>query len=809
MDQSILPYLVTFAFTNMLKNLLQVTLRNLIKNKVYVIINVIGLGLALALCIVAYHNHQFAFKFDHNHTNLDNLYKINVRKNVNDQQMPYGITPFPLGDAIANDVSGINGVSRYMTTFDAVKYQDNVFNIQIGYGDDDYLEMFTFPLIEGNKNDFKDPSKIFLTEETAIKYFGSQSAVGKQVSLSNDNGKIFDFIVGGVFENIPLNTSMRFQALTNAENFHKIIELEDNDKWRRFINATFLKIDDASNLSTIENNLNKYVAIQNENRQDWKVSSFYLEQFSTVGFTGRDMRAHWLWEAMHPAAIVAPSIMAILILLIACFNFTNTSISFSNKRLKEIGVRKVLGGSKRQLIAQFLGENMLLCILALLVGLLMASYLVPAYSTMWEYLDLEMVFAGNMRFYLFLAGLLLFTGFVAGIYPALYVSSFDPVRILGSSLKIKGSGLFSKILLTFQFTISIVALVSGVVFTQNAIFQNNLDLGYENKELIAVPVNNKSQFESFKNEVANHVDVKEIAGTSSHISWSSYSRTIKDQTNKEMESNVLNVGLNYLKTMNMHLINGRDFDPKREENDIQESIIVNKYFAEQFAWENPIGQKIIMQDTLQFNIVGVVDNFYLQDFFEPIEPTMFRLAAEENQFMIVAQVEKDKIIEMNKHFEAVWKQQNPYAPYRGFYQEEQLENAKEINNNIMYIFLFLSVMAIVLSAIGLFTLVSMNILSRIKELGVRKVLGATISHLASLINKQFAIILIIASLIGTVLGYFITDILMASIYAVYIDMNIISLMLPVILTFLFAILTIGGKVYNAATRNPVESLRYE
>ncbi len=793
----------------MLKNLFQVTLRNLIKNKVYVIINVIGLGLALALCIVAYHNHQFAFKFDHNHTNIEKLYKINVTKNVNDQSIPYGITPFPLGEAIDNDLSGISGVTRYMTTFDAVKYEDNVFNIQIGYGDDQYLDMFTFPLISGDKKDLKDPSKIFFTEQTAIKFFGNADPIGKQISLSNDNGKIFDFIVAGVFENIPLNTSMRFQAFTNADNYRKVIELEDNDKWKRFINATFLSIEDEKKLSAITSGLEKYVAIQNENRQDWQVASFYLEPLTTVGFTGRDMNAYWLWEAMHPAAIVAPSVMAILILLIACFNFTNTSISFSNKRLKEIGVRKVLGGSKRQIILQFLGENMLLCVFALLTGLLMAYYLVPAYSEMWEYLDLKMVFAGNMSFYLFLTGLLLFTGFVAGIYPAFYVSAFDPVRILGSSLKIKGSGLFSKILLTFQFTISIIALVSGVVFTQNAFFQNDLDLGYENKELIAVPVNNRSQFENFKNEVASHVDVKKIAGTRSHISWSSYLRTIKDQTSKEVESNVMNVGLNYIKTMNMHLLEGRDFDPDREQNDINESIIVNKYFAEQFNWENPIGQKITLQDTLHYNIVGIVDNFYLADFFEPIEPTMFRLVPEEDQFMIVAQVEKSKIIAMNNYFESVWKKQNPYAPYRGFYQEEQLKEAKEINNNIMYIFLFLSVMAIVLSAIGLFTLVSMNILSRIKELGVRKVLGATISHLTSLINKQFAIILIIASIVGTVLGYYITDILMASIYAVYIDMNLISLVLPVILTFLFAIITIGGKVYNAATRNPVESLRYE
>lgn len=793
----------------MLKNYFLITVRNLFKNKVYVIINVVGLGLALALCIVAYLNHGFAVQFDRNHKNINEIYKVNVTKEVNGNETPYGITPLSLGAAIDGDIPFAEQISRFTFGRGVIKYQDNVFDVSIGYGDDDYLEMFTFPLISGSKADLSDPSKIFLTQATAIRFFGKENAVGKSVTLISNSGKSFDYTVAGVMEDIPLNTSMKFEALTNFKSLLRTAGVEDELDWKRFIAATFLRIGDGSKVETVESLLKKHIPVQNKSREDWKITSFYLEPLTTVGFTGREMRAYWHWEAMHPAAIISPSIMALLILLIACFNFTNTSIAFSGKRLKEIGVRKVLGGRRSQLVWQFLGENMVLCFLALILGLFLAIFLVPGYSAMWEYLDIELNFSENLGFYFFLAGLLIFTGFLAGVYPAFYVSGFQPVKILNNSLKIKGSGILSRILLTAQFTISIITLVCGIVFTQNAAFQKGLDLGYEKEEIIAVPTNNDSESTAFKNAVRGHTKIKSLASTSEHIGWSDYQRAIKDEKGSEMEVNVLRVGLNYINTMNMHLLAGRDFDADREQNDIQESVIVNKLLAERYNWENAVGKKIIVADTIHLKVVGVLDNFYLDDFFDPIEPTIFRLSDPSNTDMVIAQVGKADLKDMNRYFEATWKQVNPYAPYRGFYQEDRLAQAKSINSNIMYMFLFLSLMAVILSAIGLFTLVSMNILSRVKELGIRKVMGASIANLAGIINKQFIIILLIASVLGVVSGYYLTDMLMGSIYAVYVEMNVASLLVPVVMTFIFAVFTIGGKVYRAAARNPVDSLRHE
>ncbi|MDN5201321.1 ABC transporter permease [Fulvivirgaceae bacterium BMA10] len=792
----------------MFKNYLKVTFRNLARNKTFVVINVLGLGLALALCVVAYLNYQFAIGFDTNHKNIDEIYKISAKRQLKERMVDYGITPVSMGPAIELDISGADQVTRFMTSRYSMRHDDEVFNTQFGFGDEAYLDIFTYPLIEGDKEAIKDPSKILITKKTAEKYFGEREALGEIMVIRNNSGQEFEFIVAGVMENPPLNTCMQFEALLNYENFIKISEIEDPQDWQRFTSATFLRISDPTKRQVVENLLAKYVPIQNEARQDIPMHSFYLQPLEAVADEADNMWNYWLWNNMHPAAVVAPNVMAILILLIACFNFTNTSIAFSSKRLKEIGVRKVLGGNKSQVVWQFLGENMMLCFMALLFGLLLAYYLVPLYSGMWEYLDLRISFLDNIGFYVFLVALLMFTGLVAGIYPAFYISGFQPVKILSNSLKIKGSSALSKVLLTAQFTISIVALVSGIVFTQNAVFQENMDLGYQKDGIIAVPVRSTAEYTAFRNAVEQSSHIKSIAGSDEHIGWSDYGRTVKSE-DKEVRADVLDIGTDYLETMGLNLKEGRNFDIERQENDSRESIIVTELFAQEFGWENPIGKRVSLNDTTHLNIIGLVENFYGDYFFSPIEPTMLRLAKPERLRMVVVSTDMDKLYETNDYLQAEWKKAIPYAPYPGFMQEDTLKEAKDVNKNIIYIFLFLSVIAIILSAIGLFTLVSLNIISRIKELGIRKVLGATIGHLAGLINKQFVIILIIASFFGAIAGYYLTDMLMGSIYAVHIDMNIVSFIVPVIVTFVLAAITIGGKVYNAAAQNPVESLRYE
>ena len=268
-----------------------------------------------------------------------------------------------------------------------------------------------------------------------------------------------------------------------------------------------------------------------------------------------------LFPSLHPAALIAPPIMALFILLIACFNFANTSIATFSKRLKEIGLRKTFGGQRSQLVTQFMLETLIICFLALLVGIVLAEFLVPAYSSLWSYMSIELTFTDYGFFWIFLFLLLLLTGFIAGVYPALYVSSFSPVMFLKDASPFKGSGKLSSVLLTLQFAISVMALVMGIVFARNAEFQKTIDLGYDRDEIIVLPIA-PELFTSFRNEILTNPKIISAEGTQNHIGYGNYRRPVKDNE-KQLEVDVLDIGPGYAQTMGLRLAEGRFFDETR------------------------------------------------------------------------------------------------------------------------------------------------------------------------------------------------------------------------------------------------------
>ena len=792
----------------MFKNFLKVTLRSLLKSKLFVFINIIGLGLSLACGIVAYLNYDFAMSFDDNHENKDEIYQVSIKRQLQGNEVPYCFSPLALGPNIAREVAGLKGVTRYHTGGATVKMGDKIFNRNIGYGDEAFLDIFTYPLKYGSKENFLIRSNIMLSSETAIAFFGGKNPVGETVEIINNDGPNWFFTVGGVFEPIPENTIMQFQALTLFENYHTLYKVPKND-WRYFASAIFVQTEDPAAAYGIPSMIQKYVAVQNEARKDWLISGFWVQTLEDAPFNQRDLNGSWLWQAMHPAAIMAPNVMAILILLLACFNFTNTSIAISNKRMKEIGLRKVVGGSRRQLIFQFLGENLLLCLLSLLVGLLIAVWLVPHYSDMWPGMTLELNLGQDIGLVLFLVLVLIVTAFLAGGYPALYVSKFRPVAILRGTLKVGGSSILSRILLALQFMISVLSLISGFAFLQNANFQKTLDQGYDKEMLVVVPLNNAQEVSTFKNTIATNPDILSVSATQGHIGWSYFSRSVKSE-DTEIQVDIMDVGLGYDATVGLEILEGRGFDAQNQETDKVGSVVVNQKMARSFGWDNPVGRQVTLFDTLRYTVVGVVKDFYVDGLWNPIEPLMMRLRDEKQVANIVARVSNGRLGAVNDYLEGKWVELFPERPYRGFLHEQRvLGEASDVNNNIVKIFLFLSFIAVVLSAIGLFTLVSLNIISRTKEIGVRKVLGASIPNLTTLINRPFLIIVTIASIIGAVASTFATDGLMDSIWTYHMEMNVLSYVVPIVFILLISFVSISGKVLKAARRNPVESLRYE
>jgi len=794
----------------MLQNFITLTFRNFNKNKFFVIVNVLGLGIALACCIVAYYNVRFHYDFNSIHEKKENIYKISLTREVNDRQQAYGFSPLSLAPAIGNSISGVEKMTRITRSRMPVRYKENIFSERISFVDTSFLDIFDFKIISGDPNSLKEKGNILISDKFAKACFGDQNPIGEFLKIYTDGEKDRSFIVSGIFEDIPENSSMRFDLLSDIDNFIEMHEIEKHN-WKSWIAATFLLIPDKENVKPIEKQLERFVAIQNDIRPDWLVTKFYLAPLSEIPTTEREIWSNWLASGLHPAALIAPPVMAILLLLLACLNFTNTALAISSSRLKEIGLRKVFGGVGRQTMFQFLGENMILCLMALLASLVIGSYLIDAYSDMWPYMTLKMNFTDGLEIWFFLLALLFVTGIVAGSYPAFYVSRFNPIKILKGDIKFSGGGLFSKILLVFQFILAIAGIAAGVIFTQNAYFQDSLYLGYEKDELITVPINDNSKLELFRNTIAQNPMIKKIGKSEEHLGWGSYSRVIKWSEEKEHEVTCFDIGKNYFEAMGLKLIAGRHFDQEFKESERGKAIIVNEKFLEDFDWdaETAVGKRVKEQDTIDLTIVGVVENFYPWGFWAKVNPALFKLGVKERMRMLVVRADVSNLKKINDYMQAEWERLIPNSVYPGFFQEETLEEAKEINKQIKIIFLFLAIVAVILSLVGLYTLVSLNIIKKTKEIGIRKVLGASILNLTKLINRDFMIILLVSSIFGSALGYYLAEMLLSSIWTVYLDASIWSFVIPVVLILVVSLITLSGKVYQAATRNPVDSIKYE
>jgi putative ABC transport system permease protein len=799
----------------MIKNYLKVTLRNLLKNKVFVSINIVGLGLALACCIVAYLNSRFNWDFDKCHTNIDHIYKIHHIQDNQGNLREYGRVPMPMADAIRNDIAGVDRVFRFEShSFTARDVNlDKVFQTSVSYAEPGFLESFTFPMIMGDIKAYHTLDQAIVTEEYARKFYGDENPLGKVLTIFDDTGASFNFTIGGIVEKAPLNSSVQFEVAINFENRFRMYDDNVKGNWGSFAQCTFLHFNDPSRADEVEPLLDKYIAVLAEKRADMGVTKFVLSPMNNHAQISNDIRWDVLRDAAPTAAVLTPQIMAILILLVACFNFTNTAIATSNRRLKEIGVRKVMGGSRGQLIMQFMAENLTICFLGIMLSVGIAFYLVPMYSAMWEGMELEMNFARDYGLYLFLIGLLIFTTLLAGLYPSLYISKYEPVSILRGSLSIGGSGKLTKFLLGAQYTFTVIAIFASIAFIQNAQYQETLDMGYDREQVIGISLLNDNQYQKTKASMLANPNITHIASARNHIGRGNYGATLKNQ-DQEMNTDMLDVGIDYLEAMGLEIVQGRSFSRDLEASDSQSSIIVNEKLVEEFDWVDPIGQRVSINDTTTLTVIGVVKNFYMYGFWAPIEGVGIRLSSlrfedNGNYSFIVARTNLENVKEVYDYLEQDWNDNIPNKTFAGFFQDDLLRGARETNDNIVKIFGFLGIVAFVLSCLGLFTMVSINLIRRIKEIGVRKVLGGGIGHIIYLINRQYFVLLLISSVLGVTMGYYLIDSLISSIFTHYKPMDAITFLIPTI-TIIGVSLSIASlKTLKTAQVNPVNALRYE
>jgi putative ABC transport system permease protein len=792
----------------MLKNYLKVILRNISRNKLHTFINVFGLGIALACCIVAYLNWEYNNTFDAYHEQGELIYRVNFVRIANGEPTKNGSCPWPLGSAIRENIEPAQKVVRYYPVNGSFKFEDEVFTSWVAAVDPEFFEIFKVELLAGDRSLIRDKTTIFISTNLAEKYFPqSPNPVGEIITYINGEIRI-EFKIGGVFKKPPQNTSFFSEAFINYANAIDITGWEENN-WTQF-NTTFIKLASSDDVPKVEQQMKNFVEIQNRAKEDYKVDHYYLDRFSDMAVRAEkeEIWNHWLNQSLPVSAVLGPGIMAIFTLLIACFNFTNTSIAIAHRRTREIGIRKVMGSRKPQIVVQFLLENILLSFLALLLGLFIATFLVPAYSALWPFLEINLNIGENLSLIGFLVLLLLFTGLLAGSYPAFYMSSFQPAIIFRGTVKFRGSNIFTGTLLTLQYAISLSSIVLGFIFVENANYQKNYDMGFSMENVLIANVKNESGFTAMHAALSDNSMIKNIAGSSHSATSYWYTDPIKFEA-LEMDAYLMDIGANYLKTVGATIIEGRDFIANSQ-NDVEHAAIVNEKLVQSYNWQEAIGKRILLRDTVELFVVGVVRNMYIDgELWDPVEPMLLRLVPKKDYRYISVSAEQKNIEKVKELMVSSWKSIFPDELPAVDYMADERADSVLVNKNIKSMFVFLGIITTILSSIGLFSLVSLTVVRRMKEVGVRKVLGASVFQITQKLSREFVIMLSLSSILGSFIAYISADLLMSSIWTYHVPIGAGAFLVSIAILLVVGGATIGIRVFQAANTNPVNTLRNE
>lgn len=790
----------------MLKSFFKIVLRNMWRYKGYTLLNIVGMAIGIAAIVWGYQTYRFSFSFDNFHKDKENVYRALTYKEGSGAVK--GIFPMAAVLQAQNDFSGIEKGVRFLSRGLSVKFDKNEpFGERAHFTDPAFFDLFNFPLVAGTNN-ITDKNAVLITERTAKKYFGNQDPLGKALTFYSGENYQLPLTVTGVVKDLPVNSTIQFDFITNFENF-----LRGNgskvapDDWTLMLDAAFFKIPDPSDAQRLSKEFDKYIPIQRKAREDWKTAGFKL---ITIGENAAlsDMSNNNLGQRPEDSATYGPFILALLIFLSACLNFSNTTVSRANRRLKEIGMRKVMGSSKRHLVLQMLLECGFVVVLAVLLSTLLNYWWLPEFNQMFNGVKVEADYFNDISLLLFIAAAVVITTLLAGAYPAFYISRFNPSAIFRGTVKFGGTNLFSRIMLGLQVSIAMITVIAGIGFARNAEFQKQYDYGYNIENTIGVIVFDTTAYSAFRNEIAAIPQVTALAGTRNHIGYGSRN-VVAEAEGKKDETNYLEVGRDYLKTMNLKMAEGREFDTQME-GDYTSSILITQNLAANYGWKDKeaLGKKIFI-DSVHYSVVGVLKDFHLDQLFEPLEPVVLRLAKENRyQFLVIQSNISDLELVFSKTKDA-WKKVFPMKPFTGFYQNELKAEAYQVTKSIAKIFSWFAIISILLTATGLFALVSLTVLKKMKEIALRKVVGAKPKDILVLINRGYFWIFLLAAAIGCYGGYALTKLLLDMIFGVNAGIETSTLLISIIVLFVIAAVTSGIKVWQAVRSNPVKNLRAE
>ena len=650
----------------MLKNYFKVSFRGLMKSPVNSFINVFGLAVAIGLGVFGYGFARWTYSTDQFHENKHSVYLTTFlakRDGVNQQ---YGTTPRPLGEMLRQDFAHVKNVCRIEDRNVVMKYEDNVFHQWVRYVDPEFLEMFTFPLKWGTSESLEDINSIILSEPMSEKYFGDENPIGRTILMIYGKNLSKAFKVTGVAREFPKSYTIGFSFLINFENFRTTDPGYDFHDWNASVNATFIQVDSASDLTSIKSGMEKYKLLQNKVvKDDWAIESFSFEPLATLHEQSEYIKDDISRSSKdNYTSVWFMVVIAVFMLVLACMNYINIAIATAAKRLKEIGVRKSIGATRRIVIVQFLTENIVLTFVALIIGLILGyTFFIPGFELLWDFdMDFRLI---DVRLWVYLSIILIITSIASGIYPALYISRFQVVAILKGGVKFGQRNPLMKVFLCFQLLFACVFINMTVMFSQNTTYLSNRSWGYNQDDVLYTKVPDESSFEKLSAIMFRNPDVVSVSGSAHHVG-KSHTTTVLHLSDHDYEVDQLSVDPKYFETLGLQLKEGRVFNDA--EGSDRQTVVINETLASTLG-EDPVG-KVFRIDSVQYEVIGVLKEFHSYEFTQVVRPVIFKLADKSDYRFLSLKARSGADMEVYKALQAGWSELFPEIPFEGGLQED-------------------------------------------------------------------------------------------------------------------------------------------
>ena len=810
-----------FEFTHlntysMFKNYMKVTLRSLKKQKVYTFINVFGLAIGLAFCTLIFLYVQDELTYDRFHENSDRIFRVEQRYFDSEGSVRHdGVNgPIPLAPTLKQEIPGVEAYSRERRRAHYIKSDSEPIREIVTYADSDIFKIFSFPFISGNpENALANINSAVITEEIAIKYFGRTNVVGETLKIRKEE-YFEDYLITAVAGTIPTNSTFRFEILIPVQGESRY-RPPFIDRWDMNLLRTYIMLEEQVDAAQLKEPLadlrgryngdyNQTLRERYQIPEDRLVSTYHLNPLPEIHLN----------SVSDPMYSYILSGIAIAILLIACINFMTLSIGRSSRRSKEVGMRKVVGASRHQLMFQFWGEAFIICGIALILGILLAQGFLPVFNTL-SGKTLAFNFIENSTIFAALFSFLIITGFIAGSYPALILSSFKPVSTLKGYLKLSGSNFFTKSLVALQFALSVMLIISTLVMKNQLQFIRSQDLGYNTEHVVYIPLNRLDGLEvanDFRTAIGGHADIVDITATGVAVGFQgSYGYGVEYE-GEQKDINVFTVESNYINFMEMELVAGRNFNPNLA-TDTTESIIITETFAREFGLTDPIGKQVpaLVQGEDAHGgaiIVGMVKDHYFQSLYDEMDPAFLTMNPAWGHGNLLIRIRPENIQETIAMIEDTWNTFVPEIPLNYRFLDEDMYEEYANDERWTTIINYSSLFAIFIACLGLFGLVTLTVSSRIKEVGIRKVLGASVLQISGLFAKDFVKLVAIGVLVASPIAWYAMNEWLMN-FAYHITIGPIHFVISTLIVLFIALTTISFQTVKAGLTNPADTLANE